>query len=67
MMNSVSVAASSPIGLVSEDNKLFLLDAKATLMVLDAVRSSDHTQGTKLSVKREMNGRVMETKSVEVV
>ena len=57
----------SGYGLVGEDNKLFLLDAKATLMVLDAARSSDHTQDIKLSVKREMNGKEMETKSVEVV
>lgn len=51
----------SGFGLVTEDDRLTLLDPKATREVVDVVEESDTQQGIRLQVTRDERDGTMET------
>lgn len=57
----------SGYGLVNEWGQLALLDAKATMQVLETIRSSGRETGIQLRAIREMNNGEMETTSVQEI
>ncbi|MFC7197022.1 hypothetical protein ACFQL4_24200 [Halosimplex aquaticum] len=54
----------SGYGLVTEDDRLTLLDPKATQKVVDVIEESDTQQGIRLQVTREERDGTMETATV---
>ena len=54
----------SGYGLVTEDDRLALLDPKATQKVVEVVEESDTQQGLRLRVTREERDGTMETATV---
>ena len=59
--------AESGYGIVTEDDRLTLLDPKATRRVVDAVERSDTEEGIRLRVTREDRDGTMDTIAVEEV
>ena len=57
----------SGFGLVSEDDRIALLDPQATPQLLDVVRDSSHDSGIKLQVTREMQDGDMKTIAVKEI
>lgn len=57
----------SGYGIVTEDDRLILLDAEATPNVVDVVEASDTEEGIRLHVQREEHDGAMETVDVEEV
>lgn len=55
----------SGFGVVTEDDRLTMLDAEATRKVVDAVEASDAREGIRLRVTRERRDGRMETTAVE--
>lgn len=55
----------SGYGLVTEDDRLTLLDANATRKVVDTVEDSDTQQGIRLRAHREHDGTEMKTTTIE--
>ena len=55
----------SGYGIVTEDDRLIVLDAAATPHVVDAVEGTDTEEGIKLRVTRERQDEQMETTAVE--
>jgi len=57
----------SGYGIVTDDDRLTVLDAAATPAVVDVVRDSDTEEGIRLRVRRERQDDEMATTSVEEV
>lgn len=55
----------SGYGIVTEDDRLALLDPDATPKVVNAVAESDTEEGIRLRVHREERDGTMETTSIE--
>lgn len=55
----------SGYGIVSEDDRLTVLDPNSTRKVVDAVERSDAEQGIRLRVTREKRDGTLETTAVE--
>lgn len=57
----------SGYGIVTEDDRLTVLDAEATPKVVDVVEASDVERGIRLRVERERVDETMETTNVQDV
>lgn len=57
----------SGYGLVSEDDRLALLDPKATRKAVDVIEDSEKREGIRLRVTREERDGTMESTTVEEV
>jgi hypothetical protein len=57
----------SGYALIGEEGELALLDAEATLMVVDALRSTYKEKGIRLQVTRELRDQVMRTARVDLL
>lgn len=57
----------SGYGIVTEDDRLTVLDPEATRMVVDVVEESRTREGIRLRVSREERDGTMETKEVEEI
>ena len=55
----------SGYGLIDERDRVYVLDAKATPQVLDAIERSEQDRGIRLRVTRTMENGEMETANVE--
>ena len=55
----------SGYGIVTDDDRLTLLDPTATTKVVDAIEDSDRDEGIRLRVRREETDGTMETVDVE--
>lgn len=55
----------SGYGIVTEDDRLIVLDSDATPKVVGVVGDSETEEGIRLHVQREQKGDTMETTSVE--
>jgi hypothetical protein len=57
----------SGYGIVTEDNRLVVLDSEATPKVVDVVEASDTKKGIRLHIQREEHDGAMKTVDVEEV
>ncbi|WP_227356060.1 hypothetical protein [Haladaptatus salinisoli] len=57
----------SGYGIVSEDDRLVMLDPEATRKVVDIVEATDTEEGIRLRVAREKQDGQMETTTVEEI
>jgi hypothetical protein len=57
----------SGYGIVTENDRLIVLDAEATPQVVDVVEASDTAEGIRLHIQREEHDGAMETVDVEEI